>query len=269
MVGGERGVTVYTAYHMHKGKDRCYWDCKEVGVIELIKPISWFLFIFLFVCLNIHVVLQYKCLCYLCVKISPTERVVHSGSQPRYGSVSNHGGVDVSLLCLWCVASHRFCVFITPRNGTNKQKRTESDQNVLFFAIFGNDKWKIRTQNARVDSSARVCRAPPLCKQVHEYADAWIKTLTNQLSLLSHWGHPAGETREELSFQRQNKLSSDDMLYRLLACLVLLAIMRLLIKAVETCWEISKCSSPSNLVGAVRHKNPLHIALVFGSPLPI
>lgn len=59
------------------------------------------------------------------------------------------------------------------------------------------------------------------------------------------------------------------MLYRLLACLVLLAIMRLLIKAAETCWEISKCSSPSNLVGAVRHKNPLHIVLVFGSPLPI
>lgn len=78
--------------------------------------------------------------------------------------VSNHGGVDVSLLCLWCVASHRFCVFITPRNGTNKQKRTERDQNVLFLAVFGSGKWKTPTgtQTARVGPSARVCRAPPL-----------------------------------------------------------------------------------------------------------
>lgn len=48
------------------------------------------------------------------------------------------------------------------------------------------------------------------------------------------------------------------MLYRLLMCLVLLAIMALLIKALETCWEISNSSSPSNLLWGLYTTTPPH-----------
>lgn len=60
----------------------------------------------------------------------------------------------------------------------------------------------------------------------------------------------------EFSFQCQNKRWSDDMRNRLLVCLVLLAIMALLIKAVQTCWDISNSSTPSSLLQGCTRQNP-------------
>lgn len=182
--------------------------------------------------------------------MSPTERVVHRGSHPQCGSISNHRGVDVSRLCLWCVASHHFWVFITekwPIETAEKEKWIQNNKCVL-FTNHSNNKLKNRRQNATSDPSPRSAEHflfanTPINIQMHR-SKRWLFTcLCCHTRRSSRW-----DKGGDFSFQCQNKRWSDDMRNRLLVCLVLLAIMALLIKAVQTCWDISNSSTPSNLL---------------------